>query len=312
MKRFFLHLLLLFVATGIGSAFAQNPNVTLREARKNFRTTLLPQTPKREPAPLPPDDQFILVKYPATAGPLVAYLSRDPRDGKKHPAIVWITGGDCNSIGDVWSAAPRNNDQTAAAYRNAGIIMMFPSLRGGNFNPGVKEGFLGEVDDVIAAAEYLKKQPSVDPNRIYLGGHSSGGTLALLVSEYSPMFRAVFSFGPVGDIARYRTEDAPVDFNNKEEIRLRSPGHWLSSITSPTWVLEGSNGNISSLRSMSAYSKNPKVQFVEIKNTDHFALLTPMNDLFARKIVQDTGPECSITLTPEEIPLAFEASRSKK
>jgi hypothetical protein len=25
---------------------------------------------------------------------------------------------------------------SAAAYRNAGIVMMFPSLRGGNENPG--------------------------------------------------------------------------------------------------------------------------------------------------------------------------------
>ena len=41
--------------------------------------------------------------------------------------------------------------------------MMFPSLRGGNDNPGAKEGFLGEVDDVIAAADFLAKQPYVDP-----------------------------------------------------------------------------------------------------------------------------------------------------
>lgn len=313
MKRLLLPLLLL-IATDISPVFAQNPTETLREARKNFRTTLLPQTPKREPAPVPADDQFLLVKYPAAAGPLVAYLSRDPKDSKKHPAIIWITGGDCNTIGDVWSAAPLNNDQTAAAYRNAGIIMMFPSLRGGNFNPGVKEGFLGEVDDVIAAAEYLKKQPGVDPNRIYLGGHSSGGTLALLVAECTPTFRAVFSFGPVANVASYGTGrvDVPVDHNNKTEIRLRSPGYWLSSITSPTWVLEGTDGNISDLRAMATRSKNPKMRFVEINNTDHFAPLAPMNELFARKILQDTGPECSITLTPEEIPLAFEKLKVKK
>ncbi len=33
--------------------------------------------------------------------------------------------------------------------------MMYPSLRGGNKNPGYIETFLGEVDDVIAAARYL-------------------------------------------------------------------------------------------------------------------------------------------------------------
>ena len=70
-----------------------------------------------------------------------------------------------------------------AAYRRAGIVMMYPSLRGGNDNPGRREGFLGEVDDILAAAEYLARESYVDPGRIYLGGHSTGGTLAMLAAE---------------------------------------------------------------------------------------------------------------------------------
>ena len=45
--------------------------------------------------------------------------------GKRHPAIIWITGGDCNSIGSVWTEGPPGNEQTASAYRKAGIVMMF-------------------------------------------------------------------------------------------------------------------------------------------------------------------------------------------
>src|SRR5260221_380560 len=52
-----------------------------------------------------------------------ASLTPEPGEGKSHPAIIWITGGDCNSIGDVWSPASPDNDQTAAAYRKAGIVM---------------------------------------------------------------------------------------------------------------------------------------------------------------------------------------------
>jgi dipeptidyl aminopeptidase/acylaminoacyl peptidase len=62
--------------------------------------------------------------------------------------------------------------------------MMFPSLRGGNDNPGRHGGFYGEVDDVLAAHDYLSRQPYVDPKRIYPGGHSTGGTLALLTAEF--------------------------------------------------------------------------------------------------------------------------------
>ena len=75
--------------------------------------------------------------------------------------------------------------------------MMYPSLRGGNNNPGHMESFFGEVDDVLAARALLAKLPYVDPERIYLGGHSTGGTLALLVAECSGAFRGVFAFGPV-------------------------------------------------------------------------------------------------------------------
>jgi dipeptidyl aminopeptidase/acylaminoacyl peptidase len=184
------------------------------------------------------------------------------------------------------------------------MVMMFPSLRGGNNNPGVKEGFLGEVDDVIAAVKYLQQQPWVDAKRVYLGGHSTGGTLALLVSECSPLFRAVFAFGPVNDVAGYGAASGlvPVDLRNRQEVRLRSPGYWLGSIQSPTWVLEGTaRGNISSLRDMARISTNAIVRFVEIKGADHFTALAPANELIARKIQQDTNATCNITFSEEEV-----------
>ena len=67
--------------------------------------------------------------------------------------------------------------------------MMFPGLRGTSGNPGTQESFLGEVDDVLAAADFLRKVDYVDPSRIYLGGHSTGGTLALLVAEAGASFQ---------------------------------------------------------------------------------------------------------------------------
>jgi len=307
-------LLLLLLATAFHSPGQGSPPATLLEARQNFHTKLLPQKREMEAVAVAPRKVFATVKYPASSGQLAAYLTPDPRDGKKRPAIIWITGGDCNSIADVWSTAPRDNDQTAAAYRKAGIVMMFPSLRGGNNNPGVKEGFLGEVDDVLAAAKYLQQQTYVDSNRIYLGGHSTGGTLTLLVSECSPLFRAVFAFGPVEDVARYGPDSGflPVDLKNRQEVRLRSPGYWLASVQSPTWVMEGTGGNISSLRAMARISTNAKVRFVEIKGASHFATLAPINELIARQILQDTNAECSINLSVDEVNRSFAASGKAK
>src|SRR5207253_1872131 len=215
-------------------------SVSLAEARRGFTTTLARRVSGGRPAPAPPPELFRLVRYDAPAGKLAAYLTPDPNDGTKRPAIVWITGGDCNSIdAGCWREGPPGNDQSASAYRKAGIVMLFPALRGGNDNPGVKEGFLGEVDDVVAAADFLQKQSYVDPERIYLGGHSTGGTLVLLTAECSDAFRAVFSFGPIDDVLGYGLTYNPFALTDPKELQLRSPARWLHSIRSPVFVLEG-------------------------------------------------------------------------
>src|SRR5579872_6074163 len=283
----------------IPSPTAEGP--TLVEARKDFKTKIVRHDKNKEPLPQPPKKLFQLVRYDAPPGKLAAYLTPDPNDGKKHPAIIWITGGDCNSIGECWEEANPKDDQSAGQYRKAGIIMMFPSLRGGNDNPGVKESFLGEVDDILAAADYLAKQKYVDPTRIYLGGHSTGGTMVLITSECTDRFRAVFSFGPANDVAGYPPEFITFDTSNPKEGRLRSPGYWLSSIKSPTFVMEGVQGNIDSLKAMTKASTNAHAHFLAVKGASHFSILAPVNKLIAEKILRDDGATCNLAITEAEL-----------
>ncbi len=306
MKPIYFAFLTLVVLAGCNLNREGNPAShagPLTEARKGLQTHALPAPSARTPAPQPPKKLFNLVQYDSPAGKLAAYLSPDPNDGKKHPAIIWITGGDCNSIDDgCWKAGPPSNDQSASAYRKAGLVMMFPSLRGGNNNPGAKEGFFGEVDDVIAAANFLAKQKYVDPQRIYLGGHSTGGTLVLLVAECSDRFRAIFSFGPTDDVRRYPREYIPFDQSNPREAELRSPGLWLASIKSPTFLIEGTEqGNIEALNAMSRSSTNPNVHFLPVQGKTHFSVLAPTNRLIADKIRRDDGPACNLTFTAGEL-----------
>lgn len=282
---------------------APAPGGSLVEARRGFKTKPVPQRAAKEPIPQPPAKLFRAVQYDSPAGKLGAYLTPDPKDGKKHPAIVWITGGDCNSIDSgCWKKGPPGNDQSASAFREAGIVMMFPSLRGGNDNPGVREGFFGEVDDVIAAADFLSKQPYVDPARIYLGGHSTGGTLVLLVAECSDRFRAVFSFGPVHDVSGYPPEFTPFDRTNRQEVELRSPGRWLTNIKSPVFVIEGTNdGNQAALEVMARSPASSNVRFLSVQGADHFSVLLPTTRLLAQKILKDTGSTCNLTVTENEL-----------
>jgi hypothetical protein len=284
------------------------PAGSLAEARKGFTTRLARRESAHMRLPPPPPDLFTIVQFDSPVGKLAGYLSPDPNDGKKRPAIIWITGGDCNSVDDgCWANQPPTNDQTAAQYRQAGIIMMFPTLRGGNENPGVREGFYGEIDDVVAAAEFLAKVPYVDAKRIYLGGHSTGGTVVLLTAEFSDRFRAVFSFGPAANPAGYGPEFTPFNTNDIREVDLRSPVKWLPSIKSPTFVFEGARqpGNLDALEEMSRVSTNAKVRFFPVQGANHFSILAPLNRLIAQKILDDAGPSCSITFNDAEILGAF-------
>lgn len=275
---------------------------TLAQARTDASTRLIRQTRDGTAPPTPPEGVFDLIRYPAPPGSLSAYLTPRPATPGKHPAIIWMTGGDSNTIGDVWTPQPPENDQSAAAYREAGIVMMFPSLRGGNDNPGIREAFYGEVQDILAAADYLASLDYVDPQRIYLGGHSTGGTLALLVAESDPRFRATFAFGPVYDVSVYGPDMLPVAMDDAQEIRLRSPGYWLSSIRSPTFVFEGDHdANTGELERMRSESHDSNVEFLVVPRADHFSTLAPVNALIARKILADVGTGPRLRIRQDEL-----------
>lgn len=287
--------------------------VPLVESRKGFKTKLTRKESAGEPLDQPGNNPagkgFSVVQYDAPGGKYPAYLytpsSDEAASNGKLPAIIWITGGDCNTIGDIWTPAEPENDQNATAFRNAGVVMMFPSMRGGNQNAGYREAFLGEVDDVLAARTWLAKQPNVDANRIYLGGHSTGGTLALLVAECSDDFRAVFSFGPVENVAFYGPEMLPFVLHNSKEIKLRSPGNWLKDIKTPTFIIEGTRqSNYASLVAMQG-SRNPNVHALPVHGADHFSVLAPINALIAQRILKDTEATCNIKLTAADMKRAF-------
>lgn len=260
---------------------------TLLQAREGFSTHVTHEGDSFGPPDKPSGNPFELIHYPAEAGALAAYVTIDPNDGQKHPAIVWITGGDNNSIGDVWTPQERSNDQSVSAFQKAGIVVMFPSQRGGNDNPGKREGFYGEVNDILAATTHLASLPYVDPDQIYLGGHSTGGTMAMLVGECSDRYRAIFSLGPVAAVDQYGGNYTYCNTKDKTEMKLRSPIYWLHCVQSPMYVFEGGvDGNWDgAIDIMAQKNTNPKIQFFKIDGHDHFSVIAPIAELLARQIV---------------------------
>jgi|GEM_PF-1137865 len=177
------------------------------------------------------------IKYNSGNLMLKAWLSDKPADDNIHPAVVFAHGG---------FAFGRSGWDLAQEFLNQGFVLMMPMLRGENGNPGNFEFFYGEVDDLIAASDYLANVSYVDNNRIFLCGHSTGGTLSMLASMMPSKYRAIASFGgsPDQKIFFFDTvwgQYAPFDLSNTLEVELRSPIIYVDSILKPLFIYVGDN-----------------------------------------------------------------------
>lgn len=240
------------------------------------------------PVPAPPAGDLEIVHYPAPLGENVAYAS-PVQPGTKRPAILWVQGGFGWGIDEsAWIAGPPEDDQSARAFRDAGIVQMYAALRGWNGNPGQPECMYGEIDDLIAAGKWLASRPDVDPTRVYLGGHSTGGTQALLLAASTDLFRAIFAFGPVADVRHYGEECIPQPAAEVDWVP-RAPWLFAARITTPTWIVEGRRqGNIRSIKLLMTVVGDAPVTFVPVRRHDHFSVLSPGVKALASAIVADT------------------------
>ncbi len=194
------------------------------------------------------------VTYKSGSLALKAWLTEDPRDGSRHPAVVFVHGGFAFGADDLDDAFP---------YFKQGFVVMTPMLRGENGNLGSFEWFFGEVDDVIAAARHLATISYVNPRKIYVAGHSSGATLALLSAlvTNTPFAAAA----PVGAYVNNRVflavdgwrKRMPFDPANTEEVRLRDADQFTSSLQVPVRLYVGKSDKGAQLGS-DAFVKNAK------------------------------------------------------
>ena len=147
--------------------------------------------------------------------------------------------------------------------------------------PGKREGFLGEVDDILAATDHLAKLPCVDPDQIYLGGHSTGATMVMLVAECTS-----HGSSAVAAASQYGGTYVYCDVNDKNEIALLLP-YPLAALRRESAVrLRSANrGNWAAVQTMVDRNSNPKIQFFKVPGHNHFSLIAPLVEKLAAQIV---------------------------
>ena len=196
--------------------------------RKIFRTKLLkpgPAPEAGEPLSKTPEGAQI-VEYRSGALKLLAWRSA-PGPGKKKPAVLLLHGG--NALGHVhW--------EMAQLFLQEGYVVMMPALRAENGLPGAFSGFYDETDDVLAAAQTLAAQADVNPKRIFVAGHSIGGTMTMLAAMSSPLFKGASAFsGNPNAFAFFNRfpEDIRFDTENPREFEMRSAVCYATSFKCP-------------------------------------------------------------------------------
>jgi dipeptidyl aminopeptidase/acylaminoacyl peptidase len=201
------------------------------QARARFRSKLLRQGPSPQPwSPVKPPAGVAEVEYPSGDLRLKAWVNRPAEAGHKHPAVLFLHGGYAFGLDDWAVSQP---------FRDAGFVVLTPVLRAENGQPGAFTLFYDELDDVLAAADFLSQQSYVDEKHFYVAGSSAGGTLALLAAEASRRFRAAASFSASPDqalLVRHAKLELPFDKENPRELQLRSPLAYAASFKCPVRI----------------------------------------------------------------------------
>ena len=203
-------------------------------------------------------DNFVnphLVVYPSYDETPIAsflYIPANIKQDNSHPAIIYPHGGPQWEHFNSWY--PR-----LQYFVSHGYIVMAPNFRGSTgFGREFTESLRkdcggGDLKDLVAATEYLKRTGYVDPDRIAIMGGSWGGYLTLIALTKTPeVWAGGVSIVPLANWFTAHENEDPVLQKNDEWLmgdpvtdrelwRDRSPIFFADKIRAPLLLLAGKN-----------------------------------------------------------------------
>ncbi len=197
-----------------------------------------------------------LVRYPSRDGKwqisALVYVPHSIARNAHYPAIVWIHGGP--------SSQTMNGFNRFIQYiANQGYVVIAPNYRGSTgygkvFNDANRmDAGGGELDDVLDAAEFIRRSGFVDPKKLIAMGASYGGYLAMMAVTKAPeMWAAAVPIVPfVNWFTEFQNEEPQLQeydrlfmgdpVKNKALWEDRSPINFIDRIKAPLLLLAGEN-----------------------------------------------------------------------
>jgi dipeptidyl aminopeptidase/acylaminoacyl peptidase len=197
-----------------------------------------------------------LVHYPSKDGKFTisawAYVPNNIIRNGTYPAVVYIHGGPASQSVD-------NFNRFIQYINNQGYLVIAPNYRGGtgygrDFQEANRHDAGGEeLNDVVGAAEFIRRTGFVDPAKLIVMGGSYGGYLTMMAVTRHPELWAAGV--PIVPFVNWFTEFENEDPQLQESDRLfmgdpvkdkalwedRSPIHFINRVKAPLLILAGAN-----------------------------------------------------------------------
>jgi dipeptidyl aminopeptidase/acylaminoacyl peptidase len=190
------------------------------------------------------------LRFPTLDGTEIQTFVYKPQDfnpNRKYPAILWLHGGQESQYDYGFNFRVQ-------LFAANGYVVVMPNVRGSggrglDFGLSLNKAYgTDDVEDVIVATDYVIEQGYVDPDRLGVGGWSSGGTLTNFVIAKTDRFAGAISGASVGWYTStyghdpyyrwWHTELGP-PWKNRDLWDSISPFMYVENITTPTLFIGG-------------------------------------------------------------------------
>jgi dipeptidyl aminopeptidase/acylaminoacyl peptidase len=197
-----------------------------------------------------------LVHYPSRDGKFTisawVYIPNNIVRNQKYPAIIYIHGGPAAQSMDGFN-------RFVQYMNNQGYLVIAPNYRGGTgygreFQEANRHDAGGEeLNDVLGAAEFIKRTGFVDSAKLIVMGGSYGGYLTMMaVTRYPEMWAAGVPIVPfVNWFTEFENEDPQLQeydrlfmgdpVKDKALWQDRSPINFIDRVKAPLLILAGGN-----------------------------------------------------------------------
>ncbi len=190
------------------------------------------------------------LRFPTLDGTEIQTFVYKPQDfdsRRKYPTILWLHGGQESQYDYGFNFRVQ-------LFAANGYVVVMPNVRGSggrglDFALSLNKAYgTHDVEDVIVATDYVIEQGYVDPDRLGVGGWSSGGTLTNVVITKTDRFAAAISGASVGwytstyghdPYVRWWHTELGAPWENRDLWDSISPFMDVENITTPTLFIGG-------------------------------------------------------------------------